>query len=186
MPEWTDELVAKMKDFVAQGFSAGAIADEMKGFTRNAIIGKAHRLGMSLGGEKRQERAKERSDAIQKVSAIPKERRKDAKRRFNPFLGLAKKAAPPPELPAAEEEPEPQVAEAVPEFEVGTGVDFLERRMGQCAWPLWANHERTGQCCGKATTTFDKPYCRQHATIAFQPQRPSTRPAKPFQVRESK
>lgn len=45
--EWTDERVALLKDLWAQEMSASEIAKRLGGTTRNAVIGKAHRLGLS-------------------------------------------------------------------------------------------------------------------------------------------
>ena len=44
---WTDERVQQLKDLWAQGLSASEIADILGDITRNAVIGKAHRLGLS-------------------------------------------------------------------------------------------------------------------------------------------
>lgn len=43
---WTDERIAALRQAVADGLSASQIAAEMGGVTRNAVIGKAHRLGL--------------------------------------------------------------------------------------------------------------------------------------------
>ncbi|WP_114392007.1 GcrA family cell cycle regulator [Oleisolibacter albus] len=44
---WTDERVEKLRQLWGQGMSASEIADLLGGVTRNAVIGKAHRLGLS-------------------------------------------------------------------------------------------------------------------------------------------
>ena len=44
---WTDERVETLKRMWAEGQSASAIAKELGGVTRNAVIGKVHRLGLS-------------------------------------------------------------------------------------------------------------------------------------------
>lgn len=43
---WTDERIAKLKDMWEGGSTASQIADELGGVSRNAVIGKAHRLGL--------------------------------------------------------------------------------------------------------------------------------------------
>ena len=45
--EWTDERVEMLKDMWGKGHSARDIAEKLGGVTRNAVIGKAHRLGLS-------------------------------------------------------------------------------------------------------------------------------------------
>src|SRR6516165_12541650 len=44
---WNDERVETLKKLWAEGFSASQIAAELGGVTRNAVIGKVHRLGLS-------------------------------------------------------------------------------------------------------------------------------------------
>src|SRR5438093_11402564 len=44
---WTDERVEMLKKLWADGLSASQIAGELGGITRNAVIGKVHRLGLS-------------------------------------------------------------------------------------------------------------------------------------------
>src|SRR5207342_1846126 len=44
---WTDERVEMLKKLWADGLSASQIAAELGGITRNAVIGKVHRLGLS-------------------------------------------------------------------------------------------------------------------------------------------
>ncbi|GLR78041.1 global cell cycle regulator GcrA-like protein [Azospirillum oryzae] len=44
---WTDERIQQLKDLWSQGLSASEIADILGDITRNAVIGKAHRLGLS-------------------------------------------------------------------------------------------------------------------------------------------
>ena len=47
---WTDDRVETLKRLIADGYSAGRIAEELGGITRNAVIGKAHRMKLSLSG----------------------------------------------------------------------------------------------------------------------------------------
>ena len=44
---WTDERVDVLKKMWGEGQSASQIAKELGGVTRNAVIGKVHRLGLS-------------------------------------------------------------------------------------------------------------------------------------------
>src|SRR5688572_32922112 len=43
---WTDERIERLKELWSQGVTASQIADELGGVSRNAVIGKAHRLGL--------------------------------------------------------------------------------------------------------------------------------------------
>jgi GcrA cell cycle regulator len=57
MMSWTDERVETLKRMWAEGQSASQIAKELGGVTRNAVIGKVHRLGLSnrVGGSDKDE-----------------------------------------------------------------------------------------------------------------------------------
>ncbi|MGZ8310605.1 MAG: GcrA family cell cycle regulator [Allosphingosinicella sp.] len=43
---WTDERIERLRELWSQGVTASQIADELGGVSRNAVIGKAHRLGL--------------------------------------------------------------------------------------------------------------------------------------------
>ena len=47
---WNDERVELLKRLWSEGLSASQIASELGGITRNAVIGKVHRLGLSGRG----------------------------------------------------------------------------------------------------------------------------------------
>ena len=61
---WTDERVETLKRMWAEGQSASQIAKELGGVTRNAVIGKVHRLGLS-------NRAGEGASMADEVEAAP-------------------------------------------------------------------------------------------------------------------
>ena len=64
---WTDERIERLKELWSKGMTASQIADELGAVSRNAVIGKAHRLGLT---------GKQGS-----VSAAPKRRRPPSRRR---------------------------------------------------------------------------------------------------------
>jgi GcrA cell cycle regulator len=43
---WTEERIERLKEYWTRGMTASQIADELGGVSRNAVIGKAHRLGL--------------------------------------------------------------------------------------------------------------------------------------------
>src|SRR4030095_11203012 len=43
---WTDERIDRLKELWSKGMTASQIADELGNVSRNAVIGKAHRLGL--------------------------------------------------------------------------------------------------------------------------------------------
>lgn len=64
---WTDERIAKLKDMWEGGSTASQIADELGGVSRNAVIGKAHRLGLKA----RPSPVKEKDRAAPAPAAAP-------------------------------------------------------------------------------------------------------------------
>ncbi|RVT89500.1 GcrA family cell cycle regulator [Sphingomonas crocodyli] len=89
---WTDERIDQLKRLWGQGMTASQIAEELGGVSRNAVIGKAHRLGL----EARPSPVKGGGDAA--AAAAP---------------AAAAPAAPPPEKPVVEK-PAPVVAAPKP------------------------------------------------------------------------
>jgi GcrA cell cycle regulator len=64
---WTDERIERLKAMWTKGATASQIADELGGVSRNAVIGKAHRLGL----ESRPSPVKPGEDKEKKVKAAP-------------------------------------------------------------------------------------------------------------------
>ncbi|MDO5641921.1 MAG: GcrA family cell cycle regulator [Paracoccus sp. (in: a-proteobacteria)] len=106
---WTDERVETLKRMWSEGQSASQIAKELGGVTRNAVIGKVHRLGLS-----------NRDEAEPEAAAAAPKPEPEAKAKARP---AAQKPKPAPEPVKAAPEPEPEVAakpEAAPEPEPAT------------------------------------------------------------------
>jgi GcrA cell cycle regulator len=103
---WTDERIDKLKSLWGQGLTASQIADELGGVSRNAVIGKAHRLGL----ESRPSPVKGNDDAPAAPPA-PKE----AAPPPAPKVEAAPKPRPAPEpKPAPAPRPAPVAAAAAP------------------------------------------------------------------------
>lgn len=64
---WTDERIDQLKELWTKGMTASQIADELGGVSRNAVIGKAHRLGL----QSRPSPVKANEPAQQKSTAAP-------------------------------------------------------------------------------------------------------------------
>lgn len=153
---WTDERVELLKKLWADGLSASQIAAELGGVTRNAVIGKVHRLGLSG-----------RAKAI--ASSTPRQR----KPRPTPSAGsrpvvvgntaLATVMRPMVE-PEPVELPDP-VANVIPMAERCTILDLTEFT---CRWPVGEPGKSDFFYCGSRTKT-GLPYCAYHARIAYQP-----------------
>ncbi len=156
---WTDERVERLKKLWADGLSASQIAGELGNVTRNAVIGKVHRLGLSG-------RAKDKA-----ASAAPQRPRKAARTPSapapiapQPHINVV--SAPIPLQPVMEESE--VLAEddmAVPASE---RVTIMDLRESMCRWPMGDPTKPEFRFCGARSIT-GLPYCTHHARIAYQP-----------------
>ena len=150
---WTDERVELLKKLWAEGLSASQIAAELGGITRNAVIGKVHRLGLSG-------RAKSPS------SSAPRPR----KARSPSMMRIQRPAARGNTALAHAFDYE---AEAEPEFvdnviPMGQRRTILELTEDTCRWPGGDPGSPAGGGCGGQTSNT-APYCSHHCRIAYQP-----------------
>lgn len=153
---WTDERVELLKKLWNDGLSASQIAVELGGITRNAVIGKVHRLGLS-------------GRAKSPASSVPRQRKPRASiallRVARPALrgNTAVARAPAFEV---EYEPEPEIsAEVVP---IGQRCTLLDLNEARCRWPIGDPGTTDFFFCGGKTAEA-LPYCPHHARIAYQP-----------------
>ena len=111
---WTDERIATLKKMWEGGATASQIADELGGVSRNAVIGKAHRLGLKArpspvkAAEKKAAVAKKPKPAPKPAPKKPQVRADAPPTEPAP----ASSTAPPPAAPAADRKPEPQAEPA--------------------------------------------------------------------------
>jgi GcrA cell cycle regulator len=151
---WTDERVEMLKKLWSDGLSASQIAAELGGITRNAVIGKVHRLGLSG-------RAKSPS------SAAPRPRKP---RTHTHMLRVARPAmrgntalAQAFEYEIAEE---PEMLDNV--IPIGQRRTILELTEDTCRWPIGDPGSTEFFFCGGQSLT-GVPYCTYHSRVAYQP-----------------
>ncbi len=143
---WTDERVELLKKLWAEGLSAAQIANKMGGVTRNAVIGKVHRLGLSgRATPAKPQRGCAPSAPLKEESPVVKERRAEPK-----------SVIPEPEFTA------PLVLESGDRTTVAT----ISNNM--CKWPIGDPAKDDFHFCGQSTLS-GKSYCAYHAHLAFQP-----------------
>lgn len=102
---WTDERIATLKKMWEGGSTASQIADELGGVSRNAVIGKAHRLG--LKSRPSPVKANEKKPAVKAKPAAPKP---VAKKPVKPAAKPAPTAPIAPAKPAAAQPPAPDAS----------------------------------------------------------------------------
>ena len=149
---WTDDRVAILSKLWAEGLSASQIATKLGGVTRNAVIGKVHRLGLS-GRVK----PKAKSKAKLSTSRTATSARKRA-------VSVKRRTAP---RPAPTPPPPPLEARPLPSGEFATILTITEYL---CKWPLGDPTSNDFRFCGRGTDKGE-PYCKSHAQLAYQPSR---------------
>ncbi|MCB1473576.1 MAG: GcrA cell cycle regulator [Rhodobiaceae bacterium] len=154
---WTDERVELLKKLWADGLSASQIAGELGGVTRNAVIGKVHRLG--LAG-----RAKSTRSATPRPRAKPRAAKPTP--RLPQFSGNAALRMDTEELPAPVAVVRPLLEEIV--IPVENRATILEINEHRCKWPVGDPTSPDFYFCGQHSGA-GSPYCEQHAKVAYQP-----------------
>jgi GcrA cell cycle regulator len=197
---WTEERIERLKKMWHDGATASQIADELGGVSRNAVIGKAHRLGLEQrpspvkpGDEKEVKRAA--APAAPPKPAAPKaEAPKPAAPAASAAPASPQPAAPqrltPQELqyrsigpggfvrqgPGDQQAPIPpapprRLVPAKPSPEVADKTSLLDLNDRICKWPMGHPGEPDFHFCGEpANPGF--PYCVAHCGVAYQAQLP--------------
>jgi len=147
---WTEDRVEKLAKLWASGLSASQVAKELGGVTRNAVIGKVHRLGLS--GRAKPSRPAKRATA--KRTAAPRTRAVAATPRA-------------PKTPAAPARPVPMEAK---QMDDGAYANILTVTEDMCKWPLGDPSSADFRFCGRGADKGE-PYCKAHAQLAYQPAR---------------
>ena len=137
---WTPEKVDKLKDLWSKGHTASQIAEILGDTTRNAVIGKAHRLDLE-------------ARAPSKQSATPRSRdNKQIKRTVAPISRKAKF----------------QSILLDKNFEPENPKSLEDLTESTCKWPIGHPNEEKFYFCGRKPEG-EFPYCKLHVLYAFQP-----------------
>lgn len=153
---WTDDRVELLKRLWAEGLSASQIAGELGNVTRNAVIGKVHRLGLSG-------RAKPARSAPVRARR-PRNPARGGASGYATLGNTALKVEADP-APAARPAPAPVAELVVPREE---GKSILELTEQTCKWPIGDPGTDDFYFCGRRAET-GMPYCAHHARVAYQP-----------------
>jgi GcrA cell cycle regulator len=139
---WTDDRVTVLKKLWLEGLSASQIAKQLGGVTRNAVIGKVHRLGLSGRAAPSQPQR-----AIFKAPRPPRPVSSTPVIRREPII-----------------RPEPL---RLREPEVPGSATVLTLGAHMCKWPIGDPSSDEFTFCGQRT---EGTYCSQHSRVAYQPQ----------------
>tara|TARA_Y100000768_G_scaffold381394_1_gene359975 strand:- start:945 stop:1439 length:495 start_codon:yes stop_codon:yes gene_type:complete len=138
---WTEEKVEKLKELWGKGNTASQIAEIIGGMSRNAIIGKAHRLNLSAKIKTRSAIAGQNIKSYQENNKI-----KSSKGRRSKFKSLI-----------IEKDFEPENPKQLEELDDKS-----------CKWPIGHPDEKSFYFCGR-TSLKDFSYCKLHLLYAYQP-----------------
>ena len=181
---WTGDRVEVLKKLWVEGQSASQIAKELGGVTRNAVIGKVHRLGLS---NRATSSSSSKSDTKSKTSV---KSMSDTKRVSNKTSTSKVTSANSPSeprsnvtslrrqiIPAGQPlPPQPSANEISPEAlarvseieKKAKRISLLELTERTCKWPVGDPATEEFWFCGLPSQA-GKPYCEAHVGVAFQP-----------------
>ena len=138
---WTEEKVTKLKELWGKGNTASQIAEIIGGISRNAVIGKAHRLNLSA---KIKTRAATSNQSYE--SSLNDKEIKNRKGRRSKFKSLI-----------IEKDFEPENPKHLEELDENS-----------CKWPIGHPDEKSFYFCGRSSLK-DFSYCKLHLLYAYQP-----------------
>lgn len=156
---WNDERTELLKKLWGEGLSCSHIANRLGGVSRNAVIGKVHRLGLSGRATVVRMASRRKAKAAVKRRAKPVQHKPAGNPAFRALLEAE------PFVPAFEELD-------IPLKERKTVATLTEC---SCRWPIGDPQAADFHFCGKDKVK-GLPYCEFHARRAFQPAQPRHRP----------
>jgi len=172
---WTDERVETLKRMWADGQSASQIAKELGGVTRNAVIGKVHRLGLSNrtnGTPAQQPEEAVEAEAPAEVPAAEEEAAEEPATAEAGDPDQTRSAVVPagqPLPPQPNGEISPETLASVREIEkLARRLTLMELTERTCKWPVGDPATDDFWFCGLPVLP-GKPYCEAHVGVAFQP-----------------
>ena len=139
---WTEEKVAKLKELWGKGNTASQIAEIIGGITRNAVIGKAHRLNLSAKIKTRTATSSQSFDNSTNEKCIQTAKR-GRKSKFKSLI--------------IEKDFEPENPKQLEELDENS-----------CKWPIGHPDEKDFYFCGRSSLK-DFSYCKLHLLYAYQP-----------------
>ena len=138
---WTEEKVTKLKELWGKGNTASEIAKIIGGLSRNAVIGKAHRLNLSAKIKTRTATSNQNYE-----NSLDRNNLKSRKGRKSKFKSLI-----------IEKDFEPENPKQLEELDENS-----------CKWPRGHPNEKSFYFCGRSSLK-DFSYCKLHLLYAYQP-----------------
>ena len=170
---WTDERIKQLRQLWSEGQSASKIAEQLGGVTRNAVIGKIHRLGLSNRSENSEKKIitkkRGRPPKVKNTDNFQKQTDDSKNKKFSQInsdkfddlhvdgLGNDKNIL-----------PEATLASIAELEENAKKLNLMELTERTCKWPIGDPATENFWFCGHPSEQ-GKPYCSTHVSIAFQP-----------------
>ena len=197
---WTEERIERLKKMWHDGATASEIADKLGGVSRNAVIGKAHRLGLEARPSPVKPGEEGAAPAVSKPAKKAEAPAPKAPAAEKPAPQPAQSAAPQPQPqrpqpsgdnmqyrsvgpggfirqgPGDQQAPIPpapprRLVPAKPSPEVADKTSLLELNDRICKWPMGHPGEPDFHFCGEQANP-GYPYCVAHCGVAYQAQLP--------------
>ncbi|WP_297323546.1 GcrA family cell cycle regulator, partial [uncultured Bartonella sp.] len=175
---WTDERVELLKKLWSDGLSASQIAAQLGGVSRNAVIGKVHRLKLSGRGKttKTTPRTKKQPETV--VNNVTSGVRTNRSATTQPMAASSEVSQTKPSSIGAAALKIDFIEDAVSEVNEQPSKDvvvpmsrhlsLLQLSENTCKWPVGDPLSEDFYFCG-ADAGESGPYCAFHAKLAFQP-----------------
>ncbi|WP_084418135.1 GcrA family cell cycle regulator [Henriciella litoralis] len=154
---WTEDRVEVLKKLWAEGHSASQIAKQLGGVTRNAVIGKVHRLGLSG-----------RATPSRPVKRPPRLARPKPKVGTEGVVQQPVASVDETRIRKSDQQAISSALQPAPVAD-GEAATILTLRDSMCKWPIGDPADPQFAFCGRKSDCG--PYCSEHAKVAFQPQR---------------
>ena len=138
---WNEEKVNKLKELWGKGNTASQIAEIIGGISRNAVIGKAHRLNLSAKIKTRTATSNQNFE-----NSLEEKNTKNRRGRKSKFKSLI-----------IEKDFEPENPKQLEELDENS-----------CKWPIGHPDEKSFYFCGRSSLK-DFSYCKLHLLYAYQP-----------------
>jgi GcrA cell cycle regulator len=138
---WNEEKVEKLKELWGKGSTASQIAEIIGGISRNAVIGKAHRLNLSSKIKTRNASSSQNFDSSSEENSS--KQRRGRKSKFQSLI--------------IEKDFEPENPKKLEELDENS-----------CKWPVGHPEEKSFYFCGRSSLK-DFSYCKLHLLYAYQP-----------------
>jgi GcrA cell cycle regulator len=171
---WNDERIDLLKKLWVEGLSASTIAGRLGDVTRNAVIGKVHRLGLSGRRTTSREckpRQRPATPKSWKRSQIAIDCASEEELAGVESLLAQLARAKPRVQPASTSKPLLQIVRKADELlDAGVGVRLIDLKENMCRWPKGDPKTPDFHFCGRQAGE-GQPYCACHGRLAFKPAR---------------